>query len=95
MNAEVTPAIRKWLRQNTSGFLLVDTAHPDKSLGSNGTSKILAKVGMRKFHKRLGSSLLRHSYLTHKYGEDQKQKEKDADIMGHSLQMQNDYIKSN
>ena len=43
--------------------------------------------------RRLGSSLLRHSYLSHKYGEEANEKEKDADLMMHSVAMQDGYIK--
>ena len=43
--------------------------------------------------RRLGSSLLRHSYLSHKYGEEADEKEKDADLMMHSVAMQDGYIK--
>jgi hypothetical protein len=42
----------------------------------------------------LGSSLLRHSYLSHKYADDAKSKEADADLMMHSVAMQDDYIKT-
>jgi hypothetical protein len=38
--------------------------------------------------------MLRHIYLSSKYGDDLKEREKDAKIMGHSLQTQKDYIKN-
>ena len=93
MNSKVTPVIRRWLTHNRSGYLLVDSADPSKPLGSNGTSKTFARIGMRELGRRLGSSLLRHSYLSHKYGEDAIEKEKDADLMMHSVAMQDGYIK--
>ena len=34
--------------------------------------------------KSVGSSLIRHMYLSSKYGETVKEMEKDADLMGHS-----------
>ena len=66
---------------------------PTKPLGSNGTSKAFARIGTRELGRRLGSSLLRHSYLSHKYGEEADEKEKDADLMMHSVAMQDGYIK--
>jgi hypothetical protein len=42
----------------------------------------------------LGSSLLRHSYLSHKYADVAEEKKKDADLMMHSVAMAEGYIKS-
>ena len=94
MNDVVTPVIKKWLAINTSGYLLRDPAHPENPLGSNGVSKAFARIGLKRVDKRLGSSLLRHSYLSHKYADDAKSKEADADLMMHSVAMQDDYIKT-
>ena len=54
----------------------------------------LARTGERKFNKRLGSSLLRHSYLSHKYADVAEEKAKDADMMGHSVEMADGYIRT-
>jgi hypothetical protein len=43
--------------------------------------------------KRLGLSLLRHIYLSSKYGDEVAEKAEDADLMMHSLAMQDGYIK--
>lgn len=45
------------------------------------------------FKKRIGASMLRHIFLTSKYGNILKEQEKDSELMGHSLSMQKDYIK--
>ena len=92
---EINPEVRKvlllWFKHNRSGFLLADKK--GKALGSNGITKSLAKVGLQRIQKRLGSSLLRHSYLSHKYANDTQEKQKDADLMMHSVAMQDGYIK--
>ena len=92
----IDPEIRKvlilWFKHNRSGFLLADKK--GNALGSNGITKSLAKVGLQRLQKRLGSSLLRHSYLSHKYANDTQEKEKDADLMMHSVAMQDGYIKT-
>ena len=49
---------------------------------------------MRFRGKPFGSSILRHSYLSHKYGEVSVDKEKDAEMMGHSVAQQEDYVKT-
>ena len=54
----------------------------------NSITRILNKV----FNKKLGSSMLRHIYLSNKYNIDDM--EKDAEAMGHSLSQQREYLKS-
>jgi hypothetical protein len=56
----------------------------------NGITRLLNKI----FKKNIGSSMLRHIYLTGKYGNVLEEMEKDKDIMGHSLSQQKDYIKN-
>jgi hypothetical protein len=93
---DIDPEVRKvlllWFKHNRSGFLLADKK--GQALGSNGITKSLAKVGLQRLQKRLGSSLLRHSYLSHKYSKTTQEKEKDADLMMHSVAMQDGYIKT-
>jgi hypothetical protein len=55
----------------------------------NSITRILNKV----FDKAIGSSMLRHIYLTGKYGEVLENQKKDALDMAHSESMQKDYIK--
>ena len=94
LNGKVIPTVKRWLKHNDSGYLLIDPAHPEKSLGSNGITKTLARIGLKHVNKRLGSSLLRHSYLSHKYADVAEEKKKDADLMMHSVAMAEGYIKS-
>jgi len=93
---DIDPEVRKvlllWFKHNRSGFLLADKK--GQALGSNGITKSLAKVGLHRLGKRLGSSLLRHSYLSHKYSKTTQEKEKDADLMLHSVATQDGYIKT-
>jgi integrase len=91
IEGEVLKPLRKWLRHNTSGYLLVNRA--GQPLSSNGITKLLGRVGQREVGRTLGSSLLRHSYLSHKYGQVNEDKKKDADLMMHSVAMQDNYIK--
>eukprot|EP01045_Picozoa_sp_COSAG04_P005729 COSAG04_NODE_269_length_18509_cov_13.576480_8_plen_103_part_00 len=59
----------------------------------DGITKVLNRIGRKHRGKPFGSSILRHSYLSHKYGKVNEDKEKDADIMGHSVSTQTDYVK--
>lgn len=55
----------------------------------NSITRILNRI----FGKRVGSSMLRHSYLTGKYGAVSAEQAKDAAAMAHSTGQQKDYIK--
>jgi len=55
----------------------------------NSITRILNKV----FGKKVGSSMLRHIYLSSKYGDISEEQKKDAAAMGHSVDMARDYIK--
>lgn len=56
----------------------------------NSITRILNKV----FDKKVGSTMLRHVYLSDKYKLDMGEMKKDADAMGHTLSTQRDYIKT-
>ena len=68
---------------------LVD--YNDKPLTNiNSITYIINKI----FKKKIGSSMLRHIYLTGKYGDELKERQKDANMMGHTTEMATDYIKN-
>lgn len=90
-NNQVLCALRKWLRHNVTGYMLTNSR--GGAMQPNGVSKLLSRVGKQRLGKSLGSSLLRHSYLSHKYADVAKEKAKDADLMMHSEAMQQAYIK--
>lgn len=90
LSEEILRPLRRWLRHNRSGFLLITPA--GGPMTSNGISKALTRIGRKMRGKPLGTSLIRHSYLSHKYKDVEEQKEKDSYVMGHSLQTQSDYI---
>ena len=57
----------------------------------NGIQNILYRIFKP---KRIGSTMLRHIYLTDKYGDAKKEAEMDADVMGHSVaEAQKTYVK--
>jgi hypothetical protein len=43
--------------------------------------------------KKIGASMLRHIYLSEKYGDTLKEMKQDAEALGHSLDEQRDYVK--
>lgn len=54
----------------------------------------ITRVLNRLFGKAVGCSMLRHIYLTHKYGKETAEREADAVAMAHSTSTQQDYIKN-
>ena len=56
----------------------------------NSITKILNKI----FDKKIGSSLLRHIYLSHRYSDVVDEMNSDAKQMAHGTQTQKDYIKN-
>lgn len=61
----------------------------DKFDKVNSITRILNKI----FKKSIGSSMLRHIFLSNKYGDIIDEQKKDAKAMGHSIEQQKDYIK--
>lgn len=57
---------------------------------TNGITRILNKA----LGKNIGSSALRHIFLSNKYGSILKEQKVDAEMMGHSLAVQKDYTKT-
>jgi integrase len=78
-------------KQTTKGdnipFLVYYNGEPLNKV--NTITRILNKI----FGKNIGASMLRHSYLSYKYGDLQKEQEKDAKAMSHNVMTQKDYIK--
>ena len=55
----------------------------------NSITRILNKI----FGRNIGSTMLRHIYLSDKYKIDMSEMKKDAEAMGHNLSTQREYIK--
>jgi hypothetical protein len=69
-------------------FLVYQNGEPLSQV--NAITRILNKI----FGKKVGSSLLRHVYLTEKYGDVKKEMQDDAKAMSHSVQtQQTTYVK--
>ena len=68
-------------------FLVYEDGKPFSAV--NSITRLLNKI----FGKHIGSSMLRHIFLSGKYGDVTEEQKKDAEVMGHSTSMQNDYIK--
>lgn len=79
--------LKKELKTQNIPLLVDFNGHPINKV--NSITRILNKI----FGRKIGASMLRHSYLSFKYGNLAKEQEKDAKLMSHSVSMQKDYIK--
>lgn len=83
---EVSPK-KKVVKTTTVPFLVQPSGKP---FNVNGITRILNRI----FGGKVGSSLLRHIYLTGKYGKILEEQKKDAEAMANSVDIQNKtYIK--
>ena len=63
-------------------------------MSSNGLTKLLTRIFTRDLDKKISSSMLRHIYLSEKYGKELEERKKDSHNMLHSLEQQKNYIKT-
>jgi hypothetical protein len=74
------------MKNDNVPFLMYFNKKPVKD---NGITRILNKI----FDKKIGSSMLRHIYLSSKYGDILEEQKNDAKMMSHGSLTQKDYIK--
>jgi hypothetical protein len=53
----------------------------------------MTRIFNRIFGKQVGATMLRHIYLSEKYGKVLEEQKADSEAMGHTLQLQREYIK--
>jgi hypothetical protein len=95
---EITPELQKALieylqhhplKKHKQFPLLVNTFG-----GAYKTSGAITIMLNRIFKKNVGASMLRHIYLSNKYGNILEEQKEDSKAMGHSLNEQREYIKN-
>jgi hypothetical protein len=79
--------LNKWVKINPTEYLLFSSNQ--QKLTSPQITRMLNKL----FGKNVSTDLLRHIYLTDKYGKIQDEMEQESRDMAHSTQMQQMYIK--
>jgi len=77
----------KMLKNTNEPFLVYYDSKPLNSV--NSITRILNSI----FDRKIGSSLLRHIYLSSKYEDVIEEQKKDAQAMAHSVSQQRDYVK--
>jgi len=84
-----------WIKHNPSTHLLIDSR--GNKMSRNGLTKYLYKV-FADSGRNISTNMLRHIYLTEKYGHESsyKEKQEDAIAMAHSIAVQQQhYVKMN
>ena len=93
---EVNPVLRdvilNYLRVNKSGYLLVNEK-TNKALSAHQITLRLRRITHDRLGRNVGSNIIRHSYLSHKYNNVNEKQKLDSDLMMHSLSTQKTYIK--
>lgn len=90
--AELRSSINEYLahhplREEKEYCFLINSSN-EAFKGTNSITMLLNRI----FKKKISSSMLRHIFLTNKYGDDLKERQKVAEKMGHSVSQQADYI---
>lgn len=75
-------------RKKTYEYPFLVTANAEPLTAVNAITRILNKI----FGKKIGSSMLRHIFLSNKY--DISEMQKDADLMGHTVSEQRNYLRA-
>jgi len=83
--------IKKMLEYNNSGYLLIK--QNGTPLNSNGITRELNSI-FSKYGKKIGSTMLRHIYLSNEFAPLLKKQHKIADAMFHSTDLQQKYVKN-
>lgn len=87
---EIMPTLKSYISKMnlTEGDYLLFPDDENRSNSNRMTKSLNSIMG-----KKVGASMLRHIYLSHKYGKVMKDQEQDAEFMAHSVAMQKDYVK--
>jgi len=81
--------VRNVIAMKDNDHLLVKWGNLNMENSNDITRRLNRALG-----KNIGASMLRHIYLSEKYGDTLKEMKEDAVALGHSLDEQKDYIKS-
>jgi len=74
--------------KDESNYPFLVTREGNAFKGSSSITMMLNRI----FKKKISASMLRHIYISHKFGDELKERERVASNMGHSLNQQKDYI---
>lgn len=82
--------LKKYLRYKKDPDFLLVKFNGDIMKSDNAITRRLNKI----FGKNVSSSMLRHIYLSDKYGKVNEEMKKDSEMMAHSIDTQREYIKN-
>lgn len=75
--------------KDESNYPFLVTREGNAFKGSSSITMMLNRV----FKKKISASMLRHIYISHKFGSELKERERVANNMAHSMSQQKEYIK--
>lgn len=74
---------------NLKNDFLFKIFNTDKPITRNGITTMLTNIFKKVLNKKISTTLLRKSYVSHKYNAILQEQQKDASIMAHSISVQN------
>ena len=83
--------LQRYLKINTTGYLIPNSTLTG-AITPNGITKAFINLFQRELGKNISTTMIRHIFLTEKYAEVVTEMKKDANMMGHSVSQQKDYI---
>jgi hypothetical protein len=84
--------INVWLKYNPTEWFLIN--NKKQPLSSNGITRYLSAIFRKFWDKNISTTMIRHVYLSDKYGDVKDEMKQDADMMGHSVNTQDKYVKN-
>lgn len=82
--------LNKFIMQfNLKNDYLFKIFNTDKQINRNGITMLLTNIFKKILKKNISTTLIRKSYVSHKYNDIMKKQEDDARVMGHSVSVQN------
>ena len=79
--------LQKWIKLNQNDYLIFT------STGTKFTSSLVTRRFNQLFGRKTSTNILRHSYLSEKYGDVQAEMQRDSSMMSHNATTQALYIK--
>lgn len=80
---EIKNLLRTWLTKNKTNYLFINSR--EQPISKNMITKKLSSLFKKHLNKNISSNMLRHIYMSSKYGDIKKELEEDAHKLGHSV----------
>ena len=91
VNKKLNSVFNKILKLNNTKYLILNKTRKEP-VSNNHLTKLINRA-FKASNKKISSTMIRHIYLSDKYGSNYEDRKEDSKMMFHSLETQNKYIK--